>query len=163
VLQHTEFAAVTENGGGVFRLVPELLAEHHGIKRMRISRFIPLFAIVVAVAPSMTTSAAGSQDQPQQTRQEKKSQKRISRGDSLTGCVDQQGGHYVLLDDHSMKQIAELQAVGFPDEGFAKHMGHKVTVRGIRIADSAPTRFQVRAIEPVSDRCTPQDSQQPRK
>jgi hypothetical protein len=26
--------------------------------------------------------------------------------------------------------MADLEADGFPTEGFAKHMGHKVTVRG---------------------------------
>lgn len=130
---------------------------------MQLVRYIPLLILAIAPIPAMTAVAPGQPNPPLERGQEKKSQKQSSRVDSLTGCVDQQESRYVLLDDRSMNQIAELEAVGFPDEGFAKHMGHKVTVRGIRIADSAPPRFQVRAIEPVSDRCTPQDSQQPKK
>lgn len=105
----------------------------------------------------MSWAAPGQQSPKAETRQEKQSpdQKKSSRGGSLTGCVDEQEGHYVLLDDRDLTRIAILEPVGFPKEGFAKHLGHKVIVRGTAIAGSSPTRFQVRAIETVSNRCTP--------
>ncbi len=74
----------------------------------------------------------------------------------MTGCVDEQQGRYVLVDDRMLKRIADLEADGFPTEGFAKYVGHKVTVRGTSNAGGAEPLFKVRAIENVSDTCTPQ-------
>jgi hypothetical protein len=76
---------------------------------------------------------------------------------AMTGCVDQQDGRFVLIHDQTRSTIANLEAEGFPDEGFAKHVGHKVTVRGT--SSSAGTErptFKVRGIQPVSDGCGPQ-------
>jgi len=75
---------------------------------------------------------------------------------SLTGCVDEQEGSYVLLSDRTMNPIANLEADGFPKEAFAKHVGHKVTVRGTSNSQGALPVFKVRTIETVSDTCTPQ-------
>jgi hypothetical protein len=84
----------------------------------------------------------------------KKGQK--AKTDSLTGCIDQQEGRYVLVNDHNLSAVALLEADGFPTEGFAKHMGHKVTVRGISNPGGALPTFKVRGIETVSDTCAPQ-------
>src|ERR1700760_973715 len=75
---------------------------------------------------------------------------------SLTGCVDEQDGHYVLVDERTLTPIANLEADGFPTESFAKHLGHKVTVRGI--SNSGPSRpvFKVRTVDKISDTCAPQ-------
>jgi hypothetical protein len=75
---------------------------------------------------------------------------------SLTGCIDEQEGNYVLLSDRTMNPIASLEADGFPREGFAKHVGHKVTVRGTSTAQGSLPLFKVRTIETVADTCTPQ-------
>ena len=78
-------------------------------------------------------------------------------GASLTGCVDQLEGQYVLVDDHDLnKVIASLQAEGFPVEGFAKHVGQKVTLRGVSTSGEARPVFKVRNIETVSETCAPQ-------
>ncbi len=74
----------------------------------------------------------------------------------MTGCVDEQDGRYVLTDDREMKPIANLEADGFPTEGFAKHMGHKVIVRGTTSSDTPLPVFKVRSIETVSETCAPQ-------
>ncbi|HXS96228.1 MAG TPA: hypothetical protein VN736_16610 [Candidatus Limnocylindrales bacterium] len=74
----------------------------------------------------------------------------------MTGCVDEQDGKYVLVDDRTLNPIASLEADGFPTEGFAKHMGHKVTVRGTSSTGGAKPVFKVRTIEPVADTCAPQ-------
>jgi len=75
---------------------------------------------------------------------------------ALTGCVDEQDGQYVLIDYRTMNPIANLVADGFPTEDFAKHVGHKVTVRGTSSPGGARPDFKVRTIEPISDQCAPE-------
>lgn len=75
---------------------------------------------------------------------------------SLTGCLDEQDGHYVLVDDRTLTPVADLEADGFPTEGFAKHVGHKVTVRGTSNSGAVRPLFKVRSIETVSETCAPQ-------
>jgi len=75
---------------------------------------------------------------------------------ATTGCVDEQDGHYVLVDDHDLKPIADLQADGFPEEGFAKHVGHKVIIRGTHNPGNTRPLIKVRSIETVSETCAPQ-------
>lgn len=74
----------------------------------------------------------------------------------MKGCVDEQDGQYVLLDDQTRAPIANLEADGFPTEGFAKHVGEKVTVRGTSSPGGARPVFRVRSIEVVSQTCAPQ-------
>jgi hypothetical protein len=107
------------------------------------------------LTPEVGNGAPTSQDQKKQTpKQDKKSESTSS----MTGCVDQQDGRYVLIDDHGLNRIADLEADGFPVEGFAKHVGHKVIVRGTKAASDMPL-FRVRTIETVSETCAPKDSQ----
>ena len=77
---------------------------------------------------------------------------------TLSGCVDQQEGRYVLVDDHSLQAIADLEAEGFPTEGFAKHLGQMVTVRGTSNPGSTRPLFKVRSVETVKDTCAPATS-----
>jgi hypothetical protein len=72
---------------------------------------------------------------------------------SLTGCVDEQEGKWVLVNDQTMAVIANLAADGFPTEAFAKHMGQRVTVRGTRSSDASRPVFKVRSIEMISETC----------
>jgi hypothetical protein len=72
---------------------------------------------------------------------------------TMTGCVDEQEGHYILIDDRTRDPIANLEAQGFETEGFAKHVGHKVTVRGTSSPGETRPTFRVRSIETVSDTC----------
>jgi hypothetical protein len=89
-------------------------------------------------------------------QQEKKKSKQAES--TLTGCVDEQDGQYILISDRTRSPIADLVADGFPTEGFAKHLGHTVTVRGISNPGGARPVFRVRGIQPVSDTCGPQHS-----
>ena len=91
---------------------------------------------------------------PQQKQEPAK--KKGEQGSSLTGCIDQQDGNYVLIDDRSLAAIADLVADGFPTEGFAKHVGHKVTVRGTSSPGGTRPAMKVRSIETISDSCSPQ-------
>jgi hypothetical protein len=73
----------------------------------------------------------------------------------LKGCVDEQEGHYVLVSAETLVVLANLEADGFPTEGFAKHLGHKVIVRGTSIPSGKHLVFKVRSVETVSDTCAP--------
>lgn len=77
---------------------------------------------------------------------------------SMTGCIDEDSGRYILVDEKELKPIADLEADGFPTETFAKHVGHKVTVRGTSSPGSARPLFKVRSIETVSETCAPQQN-----
>jgi hypothetical protein len=140
------------------QLARELLLNSRGTKLM-LRALILLTVLGVLPAPEVGIAVAASQNQK---KQESKQEKKIDTVSSMTGCVDQQDGRYVLIDDHGLNRIADLVADGFPDEGFAKHMGHKVIVRGIRNAGDTPS-FKVRTIETVSESCAPQNSQQGRE
>jgi len=103
-----------------------------------------------ATAAILALSGFAAQEQ----RQQSKSGGR-EKATALTGCVDETEGHYVLVDDRNLSPVARLEADGFPTEAFAKHLGHKVTVRGISISAGSVPTFKVRSVEKVSDVCEP--------
>jgi hypothetical protein len=78
-----------------------------------------------------------------------------SRAAVLKGCVDEQEGRYVLVSAETLEVLANLEADGFPMEGFAKHLGHKVIVRGTSIPNGNHPVFKVRTVETISDTCAP--------
>lgn len=115
-------------------------------------------AVVVAVALSSSPLSVIAQQKQNQPKQQKKAPDRNTSQASLTGCIDEQDGQYVLIRDQTRELIATLEADGFPAEGFAKHLGHKVTVRGTaNPAGSGRPIFKVRAVEAVSDSCGSQE------
>jgi len=75
---------------------------------------------------------------------------------SLTGCVDERDGQYVLTNDTDLQPIARLQpAAGSPQDNFARHMGHKVTVRGALSKEGPLPIMTVESVKGVSDTCAP--------
>jgi len=112
--------------------------------------------VVTTILGSGGIQQVSMASQAQNTQAHKADQKKKPEGASLTGCVDQQDGQFVLVDDHDLKVVASLDAEGFPVEGFAKHVGEKVTVRGISTPGSTRPVFKVRAIETISETCVPQ-------
>jgi hypothetical protein len=72
---------------------------------------------------------------------------------ALTGCIDEQRGKYVLLDEQ-MVQIVRLQSVGADQEIFARHLGHKVKVVGTR-SSGEDAVFKVSSVETLESRCVP--------
>ena len=103
------------------------------------------------LAPCATHAAA----QTSNSQQKEQPGKQKAASVSLSGCVDEKEGHYILVDDRSLNPVADLEADGFPTEGFAKHMGHKVTVRGTSTSGSTRPVFKVRSIETISETCAP--------
>jgi len=119
----------------------------------------PIASLVLLTITSFWNPAVAVPEQyfSQAGQQEKKSpSKSKSNTASMTGCIDEQDGRYVLLDERSRDPLASLEAEGFETEGFAKHVGHKVTVRGTSNSEGARPIFRVRSIETVSDTCGPQ-------
>ena len=86
----------------------------------------------------------------------KKNAKTKSAAASMTGCIDEDNGHYVLINDRTRVTIANLEAENFPVEAFAKHVGHKVTVRGTVIPGGDVPLFRVRSVDTISETCEPQ-------
>jgi len=76
---------------------------------------------------------------------------------SLSGCIDERDGQYVLTNDTNLQPTAHLQpAAGSPEDNFARHMGQKVKVRGVisKTEDPLPT-ITVENVETVSETCVP--------
>jgi hypothetical protein len=71
----------------------------------------------------------------------------------LTGCIDQQNGQYVLLDDQMLK-ITGLQSAGPDREVFAKFVGRMVRVSGTG-STGQKNVFKVTSIEQVASSCGP--------
>jgi hypothetical protein len=109
------------------------------------------------VPSGIASSNAGSE---QASEKKSPNQSKSKESASLTGCVDEQDGHYILIHDQTREKLASLVAEGFENEGFAKHVGHKVTVKGTSVpADSTGPIFRVRSIETVNETCAPQQVQ----
>lgn len=117
---------------------------------------VMVLTVLAAFSAGPCPAAGAEQDTSKQQSKDKAAPPAKEASASLTGCVDEQEGSYVLLSDRTMSPIANLEADGFPKEGFAKHVGHKVTVRGTSNTQGALPLFKVRSIETVSETCTPQ-------
>jgi len=75
---------------------------------------------------------------------------------SLTGCLDERDGQYVLTNDTNLQPTARLKpAAGSPEDNFARHMGHKVTVRGVLSKDETLPIMTVESVQTVSQTCAP--------
>jgi len=112
-------------------------------------------AAVAIFFAGLTGMLSGAQEKKPDSKQQQKA----GKASSMTGCVDEQDGRYVLVDEQKRERIANLEPDGFPVEGFAKHLGHKVIVRGISNAGDALPVFKVRTVETVSENCAPQVDQ----
>jgi hypothetical protein len=114
-------------------------------------------AILIVFAVLAPSSSLCAPQEPNSQEKVQTGKKKAVSGSSLSGCLDQREGHYILADDRSLSPVADLEADGFPTEGFAKHVGHKVTVRGTSTSGSTRPVFKVRTIETISETCSPTD------
>src|SRR5262249_48746598 len=83
-------------------------------------RVTPLLLLIGLILLSLPVAA--TLQEPPATRQSKKAAPKAA--ESLSGCVDEQDGQYVLIHDQTRNLIANLEAEGFPTENFARHLGH---------------------------------------
>jgi hypothetical protein len=112
-------------------------------------RVTPLFLLIGLILLSLPVAATAQE--PPATVQSKKAAPKAAA--SLSGCVDEHDGQYVLIHDQTRNLIANLEAEGFPTENFARHLGHKVTVRGTSDPNGAHPVFKVRSVETISETC----------
>jgi hypothetical protein len=123
----------------------------------------PILMLITMLLPGVAGVSAAPLDdqtgQKQQSQQPSKKQQPKTKETALTGCVDEQNGQYLLINDRTRDPIADLVADGFPTEGFARHLGHTVTIRGTSNPEGVRPVFRVRSIQAVSDTCGPQQSQ----
>lgn len=131
------------------------------IGKPQMRRVSKLIAVAIILAAWIPRTVVASQAQSSQAKRAE--QKKRTASASLTGCVDQQEGQYVLVDDRDLKVVATLQAEGFPEEGFAKHVGQKVTIRGTNKPEGTRAIFKVRSIETVAETCSPQAAPEGKK
>jgi hypothetical protein len=82
---------------------------------------------------------------------------------SLTGCVDERDGEYVLTNDTNLQPTARLKpAAGSPEDNFARHVGHKVKLRGVLSKQDPLPIMTVESVETVSETCAPSvETEQP--
>jgi hypothetical protein len=119
---------------------------------------MPVLLLLTFSSVALTAPNEHEADPVQQEAQKKSAPKsKDSRTvQALSGCVDEQNGQYVLLDDRMLKKIAELEALNAGSEDFfAKHLGHKVTVKGKRTSETEG-KFLVSSIEDVAPVCSPE-------
>ncbi len=110
--------------------------------RMRNLWFIAMLAAGAAASPAQSGRAAKT---------------------SMTGCVDERDGEYVLTSDTDLRPTARLRpAAGSPEDNFARHMGEKVTVTG-RLSEVKPLAvLTVESLKTVSRTCAPAPEAQPK-
>jgi hypothetical protein len=114
--------------------------------------FLVLLAGVVIAAPADDKKGA---PEGSQKKSAPKSKSTRQPQESLTGCVDEQDGNYVLVDDRMLNKLADLEAVPASNEAFfAKHLGHKVTVKGSKSSEPE-AKFKVTSIEDLASVCAP--------
>ncbi|MGB7759502.1 MAG: hypothetical protein WBL61_06720 [Bryobacteraceae bacterium] len=103
--------------------------------------------VLLGVLICLVAQAAGkpSQGVPTMNQSDSKTQQ------SLTGCIDEQDGQYVLLDDQ-MRKITSLQSAGSDKDVFAKYVGSMVQVRGTKSSERNAT-FKVTSIKEVAGNC----------
>ena len=121
-------------------------------------RGVPVALSALLFAWNLSSAGPNPVSNPANLEQQQKSTAKAnpkSSGTMLKGCVDEQAGRYVLVSDETLAVLANLEADGFPVEGFAKYVGHKVTVRGTSNPNGNRPVFKVRSIETISDTCAP--------
>jgi hypothetical protein len=149
VRRNTAPGVVTEDGEQVCRMARELLLGSSGTLLMQriFLVMVTLFAVGISAQGRTVQGEPWEKGQPRSvTRQTNGSLKQevpcVLAGEYTPGCT------------------AGLQANGFRAEAFAKEMGHRVTVRGIHSTDGPRARYEVRAVETISETRAPQSAQQ---
>jgi len=96
----------------------------------------------------LSVCVAAAAPQPGKTRMPAKA--------SLTGCVDERDGQYVLTNDTDLQPTARLKpAAGSPEDNFARHVGHKVRLRGVLSKEAPLPIMTVESVETISEICAP--------
>ncbi len=107
-------------------------------------RYLCVFVALLVLAPAGRTA--------------EKQAKKTFRSQVVTGCLDEKPGVYVLRSDDVLKEIAQLDPVGFEQQIFARFVGHKVAITGELMGSTEPPTLRVLSpnhIKEISAMCTP--------
>jgi hypothetical protein len=138
--------------------VPVFFGTSHAIYSGEMVRraAIPVLALIASCSLGLALSNPAI-DRPQNQQPKTDSKEKADPKEqtaSLTGCMDEQEGKWVLVNAQTMAIVATLSADGFPTEAFAKYVGQKVTVRGTASSGGSSSPFKVRTVQTVSETCT---------
>jgi hypothetical protein len=87
-----------------------------------------------------------------------KAKKKAVAAQSVTGCMDEKPEVYVIRSDDALKELVQLEPVGFEKAIFARYVGHKVTISGQLITSTDPPTLKVSSpanIKQIADICAP--------
>ena len=122
---------------------------------MRKAMLLSFLLASVALAVPLDERLSPSDEAQNQKKSAPKSKSAREGQQSLTGCVDEQDGNYVLLDDRMLNKLANLEsAIARNEDVFAKYVGHKVTVKGNKSSEPEG-KFKVASIEDIAAVCAP--------
>jgi hypothetical protein len=110
-----------------------------------------IFLLSLSTIP-LPAAGANPSANPSKTQDRRKPEtQKTQAAATLTGSVDEGGSRHVLTVDRTLAPAADLESEGFPREGFAKHLGQKVTVQGQKSLEGERIVFRVRSITMVSE------------
>src|SRR5690348_10925977 len=72
-----------------------------------------------------------------------KQKKKAAAAQAVTGCMDEKPEGYVIRSDDALRELAQLEPVGFEKAIFARYVGHKVTVSGQLVTSTDPPTLKV--------------------
>lgn len=105
-------------------------------------RFLILPIVLAGCLAAQSANKGKARSQPPET--------------TMSGCIDQaSNGTFVLARPEDMEKIVTLHGDSFPDEGFAKDLGHLVKVTGRAGKEGDEPVFRVKKVETVSQTCSP--------
>src|SRR5437899_11658594 len=79
----------------------------------------------------------------QPAQKQKKPGKKAAAAQVVTGCMDEKPEGYVLRSEDAMKELAQLEPVGFEKAVFARYVGHKVSISGELAGGTEPPTLRV--------------------
>jgi hypothetical protein len=89
---------------------------------------------------------------------QKQNKKKAASAQLVTGCMDEKPEGYVVRSEDALRELAQLEPVGFEKTVFARFVGHKVSVSGQLVATTDPPTLRVPSsgsIKDIADICSP--------
>jgi len=90
-----------------------------------------------------------------EAQEKKRPQPKAAKADTLTGCLDQRNGEFILAEPKTLEKLALLEPAEYKRESFPKHVGHRVTVTGQLTGSGEAKVMRVRSVKTIADMCAP--------
>jgi hypothetical protein len=88
-------------------------------------RIASIVLVTILAGHTIPFAARGAALESDQEKKQESAKKKTEQGASLTGCVDEQDGQYVLVNDRDLTAVASLVAEGFKRRGLPNMWGTK--------------------------------------